>query len=205
MTDNEFLLIDRLEKICSIINKYGEENFILSFSGGKDSTVLHYLLDMALPDNKIPRVYANTGIEYNMIIDFVKSLAETDDRIVILKPSTPIKQMLETEGYPFKSKMHSKWLDTYQRNGKTQSIENYIASDKKDKDLYRPCPKKLRYQFEEDFKLRISDKCCKRLKEDPVKKYQKDNKKPYGILGLMRSEGGRRFNAHCLAFTAGGG
>ena len=70
--DNEFLLQDRLQKIRQIIRKYGEENFYLSFSGGKDSTVLSHLLDMALPNNKIPRVYANTGIEYRLILEFVE-------------------------------------------------------------------------------------------------------------------------------------
>ena len=69
---NEFLLQDRIQKIQQIIRKYGEENFYLSFSGGKDSTVLSALIDMALPDNKIPRVYANTGIEYRLILDFVE-------------------------------------------------------------------------------------------------------------------------------------
>lgn len=64
MTDNEFILFDRLEVIKNTIQKYGEEKFYLSFSGGKDSTVVHHLLDMALPDNKIPRVFCNTGIEY---------------------------------------------------------------------------------------------------------------------------------------------
>lgn len=39
MTDNEFLLQDRVQKIQQIINKYGEDTFYLSFSGGKDSTV----------------------------------------------------------------------------------------------------------------------------------------------------------------------
>ena len=70
--DNEFLLQDRIQKIRQIIRKYGEENFYLSFSGGKDSTVLSALLDMAIPENKIPRVYANTGIEYRLILDFVE-------------------------------------------------------------------------------------------------------------------------------------
>lgn len=69
---NEFLLQDRIQKIQQIIRKYGEENFYISFSGGKDSTVLSALIDMALPDNKIPRVYANTGIEYRLILDFVE-------------------------------------------------------------------------------------------------------------------------------------
>ena len=55
--DNEWLLFDRVEKIKQIINQYGEDNFYISFSGGKDSTILHHLVDMALPDNKIPTVY----------------------------------------------------------------------------------------------------------------------------------------------------
>jgi 3'-phosphoadenosine 5'-phosphosulfate sulfotransferase (PAPS reductase)/FAD synthetase len=70
--DNEFILIDRLQKIRQVIEQYGEENFYLSFSGGKDSTVLSALLDMAIPGNTIPRVYANTGIEYQLILDFVE-------------------------------------------------------------------------------------------------------------------------------------
>lgn len=72
MTENEFLLQDRIAKIKSVVEKYGEENFYISFSGGKDSTVLSALVDMALPGNKIPRVYANTGIEYKLILEFVE-------------------------------------------------------------------------------------------------------------------------------------
>lgn len=65
MTENEFLLQDRISKIKSINEQYDlENNAYLSFSGGKDSTVLHYLLDEALPENKIPRLFLNTGIEY---------------------------------------------------------------------------------------------------------------------------------------------
>lgn len=71
---NDLVLFDRLEVIRNTINKYGEENFYISFSGGKDSTVLHYIIDEALPNNKIPRVYINTGIEYNDILKFVKQM-----------------------------------------------------------------------------------------------------------------------------------
>ena len=67
-----FLVMDRVQKIKQIINKYGEENFYISFSGGRDSCVLSKLIDEALPENKIPRVYFNTGIEYAMMVDFVR-------------------------------------------------------------------------------------------------------------------------------------
>ena len=70
--DNEFILQDRIQKIRQIIKKYGEENFYISYSGGKDSNVLSKLIDLALPCNQIPRVYCDTGIELNAVRDFVR-------------------------------------------------------------------------------------------------------------------------------------
>ena len=128
--DNELLLFDRLNVIKDTINKYGEENFYLSFSGGKDSTILHYLIDMALPNNKIPRVFINTGIEYNMIVSFVKELASNDERFVILAPSKPITQTLNSVGYPFKSKQHSHNIALYQKHREEfENIRKVIDSD----------------------------------------------------------------------------
>ena len=77
MTENEFMLADRIAKIQSINQQFDlENNAYLSFSGGKDSTVLHYLLDEAIPGNKIPRVFINTGIEYKDIYICVLILKE---------------------------------------------------------------------------------------------------------------------------------
>ena len=71
--DYEFILTDRIAKIQAINEQYDlEHNSYIAFSGGKDSVVLSHLIDMALPNNKIPRVYANTGIEYNDMVKFVK-------------------------------------------------------------------------------------------------------------------------------------
>lgn len=206
MIDNEFLLQDRLQKIRQIVNKYGEGNFYISFSGGKDSTVLSALVDMALPENKIPRVYANTGIELNMIRDFVFDMAKADDRVVIIKPSVPVKTMLEREGYPFKSKEHSKIVDIYNRHGMDCiTVPRYLG----ERDVYGTrysCPTILRYQFTDEFKehLKISDKCCLRMKEEPLEKWAKENNKSCRILGIMPSEGGRRSTTKCLAFRNNG-
>ena len=205
MTDNEFLLQDRIQKIRQIINKYGEENFYLSFSGGKDSTVLSELVDMAISNNQIPRVYANTGIELNMIRDFVFDMQKADDRVVIIKPSMPIKPMLERDGYPFKSKMHSSMVARYQSKGMDyKSVRAYagVENTLSGKPMFNPCPKILKYQFEGNIPLKISDKCCLNLKENPINQWSKENNRPYGILGIMRDEGGRRYDAQCLAFKS---
>ena len=95
MDEYEFLLEDRIVKIKSINEQYDlEHNAYISFSGGKDSTVLHYLIDLALPNNKIPRVYLNTGIEYQDIRKFVQELAKNDNRIIVLNSGVNIKQKL---------------------------------------------------------------------------------------------------------------
>ena len=197
--DNVFLLQDRIQKIQQIINQYGEENFYISFSGGKDSTVLSHLIDHALPNNKIPRVYANTGIEFNMIQNFVFNLSNKDNRVIIIKPSIPIRKMLETEGYPFKSKHHSEACRRYRQNKDSEWVQKYVEG------FYNwsanKCPKKLKYQFTDDFNyLKISDLCCEYLKEKPLDNWAKENNKPYHIIGLMREEGGRRQSANCLSF-----
>lgn len=190
--DNELILFDRLEVIRKTINKYGEDNFYISFSGGKDSTILHYLVDLALPNNKIPRVFSNTGIEYNYIVDFVKELASKDERFVIITPNKNIKKTLETVGYPFKSKEHSTKLGCYQKGGRSVSIMKY-----KDGNNFS-CPKILKYQFSDDFKLKVSERCCHELKKKPFKKWQKENGKKITMTGMRAQEGGQREHMNCI-------
>lgn len=43
--DFELTLWDRLEMIRAVLQTVPYENIYLSFSGGKDSTVLHHMLD----------------------------------------------------------------------------------------------------------------------------------------------------------------
>ena len=131
MTENKFLLQDRLGVIRDTIKKYGEENFYISFSGGKDSTVVHHLVDMAVPGNKIPRVFSNTGIEFKAIVDFVKGI--NDDRIVIIPPQKKVRETLEKVGYPFKSKAYSNWLKIYQEH--TDAIDPYFEKVRENKHL----------------------------------------------------------------------
>ena len=215
MTENEFLLVDRLQKIKSIVEKYGEENFYLSFSGGKDSTVLSALLDMACPGNTIPRVYANTGIEYRLILEFVEREREREHpwELVILKPSVPIKPMLEKEGYPFKSKEHSqRWREFAKGGMNLKHTQRYLGNYKRPNDTDAGvkrfmCPKKLRFQFTDEYLqngLKISDQCCVQMKENSLHEWQNQTNKPYGIVGIMRDEGGRRNLAHCIAFKKKG-
>lgn len=187
--DNELILFDRLEVIKTTNQKYDlEHNAYLSFSGGKDSTIVHHLLDIALPNNRIPRVFIDTGIEYNLIREFVYGLAKNDDRFVIIKPTQNIKQVLEKYGYPFKSKQHSHNLLVYQNSGMGLSVKRYLGIIESNTKFR--CPKMLEYQFTPEFKLKCSDNCCRKLKKEPIHKWERKNNRHIAITGMRKEEGG---------------
>lgn len=60
----------------------------------------------------------------------------------------------------------------------------------------------LEYQFEKNggFNLKISDKCCYRLKKEVAHKYEKDNNKYITITGIRADEGGMRNQGGCTVF-----
>lgn len=60
----------------------------VSFSGGKDSTVLLHLVRSIYPD--VEAVYVDTGLEYPEIKQFVKSI----DNVTILRPEKTFKQVI---------------------------------------------------------------------------------------------------------------
>lgn len=201
MDNFEFMLQDRIAKIQAINEQYDLlNNAYISFSGGKDSTILHYLVDMALPNNKIPRLFLNTGIEYKDIRLFVEELASKDNRFVILNSNVNIPKMLEDDGYPFKSKQHSHNLAIYYRHSNESeyclSLKRYLG--KIESSTKFRCPKELEYQFTNEFKLHCSDKCCYRLKKEPAKKWSIENNKSITLTGMRKEEGGERASINCV-------
>lgn len=174
MTEEDFLLQDRIAKIRAVNEKYNlEKNSYIAYSGGKDSSVLSHLIDMALPGNEIPRLYINTGIEYNLMVKHVHEQMKMDNRIIEKNPKIQIIPMLKEKGYPMKSKEHSQKVAIYQKSGLTKTVKDYIGMNP-EKDRRYWCTKKLRYQFTPEFTLKVSDKCCEELKKKPSEEFEKE-------------------------------
>ena len=70
----------------------------ISFSGGKDSTVLAYIANDMLGLN-IPLVFSNTGLEYSEIQKFAKSKGAE-----FIRPEMQFTEVISTYGYPLISK-----------------------------------------------------------------------------------------------------
>lgn len=98
-----------------------------------------------------------------------------------------LRKLLETYGYPFKSKEHSLYVSVFQNSGETKTIKRYLNRGGRFE-----CTPKLKYQFTDDFKLKVSNKCCYKLKKEPAHRWAEENNKKITITGMRSEEGGLR-------------
>ena len=85
-------------RIREWVNHYGVSGVYVSFSGGKDSTVLLHIARSMYSD--IPACFVDTGLEYPEIKAFVKTFENVD----IIRPKKTFKQVICEYGYPMISK-----------------------------------------------------------------------------------------------------
>lgn len=104
------------ERIRDWVREYGEDGVYVSFSGGKDSTVLLDIVRKLYPNVKA--VFVDTGLEYPEIREFVRGF----DNVDWLKPKMTFKQVIEKYGYPFISKEVSECV--YGARKYLEKIEN---------------------------------------------------------------------------------
>lgn len=180
----------------------------VSFSGGKDSTVLvDIVTNMGYKD--IPLVFVDTGLEYPEIREFVKSYG---DRVVWLRPKLNFKQVIEKFGYPLISKDVSQCVYEANLSAKNQNCDvretylwNRAFNPESDYAKKYPQYSRSKYDYLNDAPFMISDRCCKVMKKKPTKDYEKEtNRKP--ILATMASESRMRTTTWlrngCNAFEA---
>lgn len=175
-------------RIREFVDQYGEDGVYVSFSGGKDSSVLLHIARSLYPD--IQGVFLDTWMENPQIRSYVKEF----DNIKTIKPDMSMKQIIEKDGWCFPSKDVAEAVEAYRR-GKKWAIRKLNGQDKDGK------PSEYRSQYRKWLKLaedcpeKISHLCCIDMKEHPVMKYEEETgRKP--ILALMACESARRTEAY---------
>jgi len=135
----------------------------VSFSGGKDSTVLLHLVRMMYPD--IPAVFIDTGLEYPEIRSFVRRI----DNVVWLKPKKPFYKIVKEHGYPVISKEVAGQIRDVRTTKSVKLLMKRLCG--LSGSHTGKLPKKWHFLLGAPFK--ISEKCCYHLKKAPVLKYEK--------------------------------
>ena len=87
-------------RINEWVNEFGEDGVYLSFSGGKDSTVLGHIIREVCGYKNIPFVFVDVPTQYPEL----KQFAMTFDNLVILKPKISFAEVCEKYGFPLFSK-----------------------------------------------------------------------------------------------------
>lgn len=152
----------------------------VSFSGGKDSTVLLHLVREIYPD--VEAVFVNTGLEYPEIQKFVK----TFDNVTILRPKMRFDEVIKKYGYPIISKETSQNVYEARRNPKARVASKFDKNGEYVK-KYGPRYSLSKWNPLRESDIPISHMCCNVMKKKPLKDYEKrTGRKP--IIATMACE-----------------
>lgn len=169
----------------------------VSFSGGKDSSVLLNIARQVYPD--IPAVYCDTGLEFPE----VKAHVKATPNVTIIKPTKTFKEVIDKYGWVYPSKNVAHVVHGAQNN-KEWAI-NYMSGHRKDGTTSKLIHSFIRWRFLSKAPFKISEYCCDVMKKRPFKCYEKDTGN-HAIIGTMTSEGRLRetswMNFGCNAFSA---
>lgn len=191
---------------------YWNGQVYISFSGGKDSTVLKHLVETTIggmynPDTDlfeyVPSVFVNTGLEYPEIQKFAMS----QPNVITVRPEKRFDEVIKEYGYPVISKEVAQVIEEARRHASTgkytyrmKRLEGTLLTKDGKKSAYN-CPQ---YKYLLDAPFKISSKCCDVMKKKPAKNYEKESgRKAY--IGTMAQESRARQTAWfingCNAFN----
>ena len=163
-------------------------NVYVSFSGGKDSTVLKHIVDGMYDD--VPSVFVNTGLEYPEIQTFVRDVKAGkydcfNPDVEIIRPEMRFDEVIKEYGYPVVSKEVSERI-YYAKRGANWAMKcmNGLNPDGTQSE-FKKRTSKWKFLIEAPFD--VSHKCCTVMKKAPAKKYESETgRKPF--VGTMANE-----------------
>lgn len=163
-------------------------NCHISFSGGKDSTVLKYLIEHEYPARggrllqDIPSVFSDTGLEYPEIRKF----AMRQENVVSVRPKMNFLEVLRHCGYPLISKAVSDAIVNAKRTPGSSRWKRMHG------EYRRNDGGRSRFDYSKwlplmDLPIKISDECCGAMKKRPLQTYQRATGR-YPITGTTAAE-----------------
>lgn len=161
-------------RIREWVAHYGVNGVYVSFSGGKDSTVLLHIAREMYPD--IPACFVDTGLEYPEIKTFVRTFENVD----IIRPKKTFRQVICEYGYPFISKDVSHKIYFFRKG--SEWAKKFSSPEYKSQ-----------YQIQRYLPLAgadfiISNICCKVMKKSPAHRYSRETGGRMPLTAQMASE-----------------
>lgn len=197
MDEVDFYLVD----LKSRFDKIKPNTYYLSYSGGKDSHFLYWFIKEYLKRDDIKIVGINTYMEHHEIRDRI--LKNSD---IVLKPKLKPFEIKAKYGSPCFSKIQDDFIDRYQRGCRSKSLmeriqsRQFVGRDGKVHTSSFSLNKKARELLLSGKLHRVSPKCCKYLKKEPAREFEKQTGLK-AILGVRGSESAMRRSQYKSCFT----
>lgn len=157
----------------------------VSYSGGKDSTVLLHLVRQLYPE--VLAVFCDTGLEFTLIKEHVKATKN----VTWIRPKMSFYQVITTKGYPVISKEQACYIREY-RTTKSDYLKNVRWNGKGPKHQFKISE---RWKFLVNAPFLISEECCDIQKKAPFKKFEKETGlRPF--VGTMATDSRMRWKTY---------
>lgn len=215
----KMILDEPIRKLRDYIefNKIPLEQVAFSFSGGKDSTLLLWMVEQLGWKNKVKVVFFDTRMEYDATYRFVEQKRKEGWNIDTQYPRIPAPIIYTRYGIPIISKVGAEMLYRLQKwnfdfiNDTLKEFEELIIKYPKCKSALQwltgygrgkiKCPVWIRNKLaKEGLNFKVANDCCKYLKKLPVYDYVKAHNIKISVTGERIAEGGARSFAYhsCL-------
>lgn len=155
---------------------YFDGQVYVSFSGGKDSTVLKHIVDSMYSD--VPAVFVNTGLEYPEIQRFVREVKAGkydcfNDDVDILRPEMRFDEVIRKYGYPVIGKKQARFIrDLQNAHGQNDATVNLHLTGYNRQGVYCSTMRLAdKWHYLKDAPFHISEQCCDVMKKTPAKRY----------------------------------
>jgi len=189
-------------RIQEFAEEFGEDCVYAAFSGGKDSTVLLHILRQMYPG--LPAVFADTGLEYQGLRQFVKHY----EHVTWVKPEITFKEVVIQYGYPVIGKEVASyvWVARHAKEGpyKQGRLERLEGTNRR-KDGNLSIYNRPKYRFLLDAPFELSDICCREMKKKPMHRFSRRTGK-YPIIATMAEESqlrkGKWLKSGCNSFQS---
>lgn len=170
----------------------------VSFSGGKDSTVLAYLVACVLNSMDNPYflhlLFLDTGLEFPEIRKFTKEYTEwlreqfprVEIHLDIERPKMRFDEVIKTWGYPIISKEVAQKIHEA-RSKPGGAVWNQLHGTYVSKNGKTNQANMQKWQYLLDAPFKVSHRCCYAMKKNPAKCYERRTKrKP--LIATMAEE-----------------
>jgi len=195
-------LVDKIalssERIREWYEAWGGE-VAVSFSGGKDSSVLLWLVRRLYPD--VPAVFVHTGMEYPEVVRLVLATPN----VGIIRPAMHFREVIARYGLPLVSKKVARGIDilrhpTDANQNVRRLYEHGVNRFGEPVNGFRVAD---RWRFLIEAPFETSDRCCQVMKKDPVHRYERatGRKQFVGTMAADSKQRQRTYLQHgCNAF-----